>query len=217
MNRRILFLAGVATIAGVGLVVAQTDLPPERPPAPPLIKALDADADGVISAEEIESAAAALLTLDANGDGVLTPDEFAPPRGDGPPYGPGGGGIMQADADGDGVVTLEEFKAGGAEKFARIDANGDGQLTPDEGRPSCPQGRHEGPCGARFMRADADGDGVVTLDEFMAHLEVVFANIDANGDGSIDKAEAARPPHHPRHRGGTEEGRGERSGPRFGK
>jgi Ca2+-binding EF-hand superfamily protein len=183
--------------------------------------ALDADQDGVISAAEIEAAAEALLTLDANGDGTLTPEEFAPPRGEGPPHGPGCGRIMEADADGDGTVTLEEFQAGAEEKFARIDANGDGQLTPDDRPEACPQGRRGGPRGGRFMRADSDGDGVVTLEEFMAHVQEVFTRIDADGDGSIDEAEAraAKPPHRPRHhgrRGGRDGCGGGRSGPRNG-
>jgi len=218
MNRSILFLAGVATIAGVGLVVAQTDVPEDRPPAPPLVKALDADQDGVISEAEIEGAAVALLTLDTNGDGVLTPDEFAPPREDGPPPGPGGPGIMRADTDGDGLVSLEEFLAGAEERFSRIDENGDGQLTPDEGRPPCPQAGRGGPHGAGFMRADADGDGVVTLDEFKAHAEEVFATIDANGDGAIDEteAQAAHPPRHYRDGQRGRDGQG-RFGPGSGK
>jgi hypothetical protein len=45
--------------------------------------ALDANHDGVISAEEIANAGAALLTLDKNGDGQLTPDEIHPPLREG--------------------------------------------------------------------------------------------------------------------------------------
>ena len=56
-----------------------------RPPLPPLVRALDADRDGEISAEEIANAAKALATLDQNGDGKLTRDEIAPPRPAGPP------------------------------------------------------------------------------------------------------------------------------------
>ena len=57
-----------------------------RPPVPPLIKALDTDQDGTLSAAEIAAAPASLATLDKNGDGELTPDEFAPraPRRKGP-------------------------------------------------------------------------------------------------------------------------------------
>ena len=44
----------------------------------PLMQALDADGDGVISAKEIKSAAKALKSLDANRDGKLTQDELAP-------------------------------------------------------------------------------------------------------------------------------------------
>jgi hypothetical protein len=46
--------------------------------ANPVLAALDADHDAVISASEIESAAAALKRLDLNGDGKLLPVEVAP-------------------------------------------------------------------------------------------------------------------------------------------
>ena len=59
---------------------------PPRPPAPPLVVALDADHDGVISADEIADAAKALLTLDKNDDGQLGPVEYmGRPPGDRPP------------------------------------------------------------------------------------------------------------------------------------
>jgi hypothetical protein len=61
------------------------DRPPPPPPPHPLEQALDADDDGVISAEEIAGAVEALKKLDRNGDGKLTGREFRPPH---PPHGP---------------------------------------------------------------------------------------------------------------------------------
>jgi hypothetical protein len=68
---------------------APADAP--RPPTPLIIKALDANGDGVIDATEIANAPAALKTLDKNGDGQLTRNEYQgprPPR----PFGQGGQG-----------------------------------------------------------------------------------------------------------------------------
>lgn len=68
----------------------------ERPPAPPLVGALDADHDGSISAQEIDNAAEALAKLDQNKDGQLGPKEYGPrpPEGGRPPRegGPGAKG-----------------------------------------------------------------------------------------------------------------------------
>ena len=70
-----------------------------RPPVPAIVGALDANHDGVIDAQEIANASAALKSLDKNGDGKLTPDEFMGPRpqrpggqGRGPGGNPGGDG-----------------------------------------------------------------------------------------------------------------------------
>src|ERR1700722_15365160 len=67
-----------------------------RPPPSPLMEALDANHDGIIDADEIANAPAALKKLDKNGDGKLTPDELRPKRPQGgqaqgrPPGGPDG-------------------------------------------------------------------------------------------------------------------------------
>ena len=53
--------------------------PGGTPPKPPIESALDINGDGVISAEEIANAPAALGKLDKNGDGQLTTDELRPP------------------------------------------------------------------------------------------------------------------------------------------
>lgn len=51
-----------------------------HPPMPLIVRALDANHDGVIDASEIANAPAVLKALDKNGDGQLTPDEFIGPR-----------------------------------------------------------------------------------------------------------------------------------------
>jgi hypothetical protein len=64
-----------------------TDAPADapRPPTPLILKALDANGDGVIDATEIASVLATLMALDKNGDGKLTREEYlgpCPPRPD---------------------------------------------------------------------------------------------------------------------------------------
>ena len=50
-----------------------------RPPPPPVVvRVLDTDHDGVVSAEEIANASTSLLTLDKDGDGQLTRQELCP-------------------------------------------------------------------------------------------------------------------------------------------
>ncbi|MCP4152290.1 MAG: hypothetical protein GY757_31420 [bacterium] len=49
-----------------------------KPPASPLLSALDTDEDGQISATEIENASSTLSALDLNGDGIISPDELRP-------------------------------------------------------------------------------------------------------------------------------------------
>ncbi|MDM8552010.1 hypothetical protein QUF72_18140 [Desulfobacterales bacterium HSG2] len=58
------------------------DRPGRRPPrgGGPLMRVLDIDRDGQLSADEMENAAEALKTLDKNGDGILGRDELRPPR-----------------------------------------------------------------------------------------------------------------------------------------
>lgn len=140
---------------------------PPHPPMP-LIQALDSDRDHKISAEEIEGSAAVLKALDANGDGELTLDELrptppegAPPPQDGQPGGPppaqagappaeegeqeqGGAPprpvppiVATLDLDRDGKISTTEMEAAPA-GLAKLDKNGDGELTPRELQPHGP-------------------------------------------------------------------------------
>lgn len=171
MKSKLLLAVGIAAIGLAGWAVGQevtatTDdttaappPPPMRHPPNPLIIALDADKDGVLSAQEITNASVTLLTLDENGDGQLTRDELRPP----PPLPPGdekpGNPIMRLDTDGDGLVSLAEFSAKSQEMFKKIDTNGDGSISADEAAaaPPPPMGPR-GP-GGRGGPGGPDGGG----------------------------------------------------------
>lgn len=116
-------------------------------PPDPIVTALDTNSDGVISADEIANAPAALKTLDKNGDGQLTSSEVfpqPPSSGDSssttsadthrPPPSP----VFAAlDTNHDGTISADEI-ANAPAALKTLDKNGDGQLTQDELRPPRP-------------------------------------------------------------------------------
>jgi Ca2+-binding EF-hand superfamily protein len=91
---------------------------PGGPPMDPLLRAMDTNQDGALSAAEIAGAGAALKTLDKNGDGMLSGEELRPAMGMGMRggRGPGGGGAPdmnrmfdELDTNKDGVLSREEM------------------------------------------------------------------------------------------------------------
>lgn len=118
----------------------------------PVLAALDANKDGVISKSEINNAAAALRKLDKNGDGELDAEEMRPSRPEGgrsrggaPEGGPGGerggrsagaGGmmdrIMSQDKNQDGKLSKDEVDERMLPMFDRLDANSDGSIDKSE-------------------------------------------------------------------------------------
>ena len=110
----------------------------KHPAMPPVMKVLDADSDGELSATEIANASAALLTLDKNGDGKLSAAELMPPRPGGtnqfgfrpPPDGkhPVPPIIAALDTNGDGELDATEI-ANVSASLLQLDVNGDGKLS----------------------------------------------------------------------------------------
>ena len=121
-------VAGLIVAGGI-IVVAQ---PPEGPfgrgpggpggggrgfPAMPLMTAIDKNADGELSSEEIGQASKSILTLDKDKDGKVSAEEMRPTFGRGGPGGPGGGPDMSGDL---------------VNRMLAFDKNKDEKLSPDE-------------------------------------------------------------------------------------
>jgi Ca2+-binding EF-hand superfamily protein len=88
----------------------------------------DTNGDGKISrAEYTAMSEQRFARMDKNSDGAITADEVGDMAGRGP-----GGGVMAADTDHDGKVSHAEFTAMATARFARMDANSDGDITADE-------------------------------------------------------------------------------------
>jgi Ca2+-binding EF-hand superfamily protein len=114
----------------------------KAPRGNPVMKALDTDADQVISADELSKAPASLLALDKNKDGKLERTELGgrerPRReaGERPAGKEGdraGAGLMgRFDTDGDGKLSKEEAPGPMKERFDEMDKNSDGFIDEKE-------------------------------------------------------------------------------------
>jgi hypothetical protein len=165
--KRITWTFGIVVAAGVASAVAQ---PPAgrggpaggpgglRPPMP-LIDALDADHDHVISAAEIKNSSAALLTLDKNNDGRLSESEFGPAGGMGGGRGPNG---PQGGGRGGGNTRRPGPGAQGG--LGGQGGRGQGGR-PEEGPPSPER------IVAHAMEFDANNDGKLSKVELMKFAE----------------------------------------------
>ena len=123
-----------------------------QPPVPAIDAAIDADGDEVISGDEIANAAAALIELDADNNGGLSFDECmgfsaeggqqAPPAGRGDSGGKPPAPPVFSALDSSGNEVIDEYEIADApSSLLELDENGDGQLQPDEYRPSHAGGR----------------------------------------------------------------------------
>jgi len=102
----------------------------------PTFESLDANGDGMITADDIEAVRVARFSeMDANGDGTISLDEF------------------QAQAAANSAERAERM-------FNRLDADGDGAL----GQDVLSKGRGGGD--RMIERLDTDGDGAVSEEEF---------------------------------------------------
>lgn len=161
---------------------------PGRPGGPlriPLLAALDADRDGVISTDEINNAVQSLQSLDKNNDGKLTRDEMMPP----PPEGRPGDGRLRGPEGrlGEGRGRAERERPSPAAMLERLMANDkdqDGKLSKDE----MPERMQR-----IFKRADANADGFLDQEEIKVVLERRISQLGGPGrEGAGRRGEGQR-------------------------
>jgi len=149
-----------------------------------LLRVLDADGNGELSADEIAGAAAALKKLDRNGDGKITRDEVGPPPPFGRPGQPGQSGRPGQPPEAgrpDGRADGERARA----YFKQFDKDGDGKLSKDE----APERMRE-----NFGRLDTNGDGFVDDAELKQLVERMQQAVGAAGRRPEGARPAGRPP-----------------------
>lgn len=136
----------------------------------PIIAALDADHDGVISKQEIANASAALKKLDRNNDGKIDSEEMRPRFGGRGPGGPRGRGVG---------------RGGPGDSGGRQNPDGDARRGPPQRGPGGFGGGDLKAMLKRIMGQDKDGDGLLSGDEIPDRMQPMVERIDQDGDGKL--------------------------------
>ena len=86
------------------------------------------------------------------------------------------------DRDGNGAIVLDELHNARYQRFARMDADGDQQLSSHELR-------NDRAWLNRFAWFDGDNNGSISIDEYEVKGIARFVILDINGDGRVTLAE----------------------------
>lgn len=100
------------------------------------------------------------------------------------PTGHGGRMLERLDLDGDGAVSRDEARAFGDARFQRWDRDSNGVVTEAE-MIEAAQERIAARVGKMFARMDRNGDGRLERAELDAMGSARFERMDADGDGRI--------------------------------
>ena len=100
--------------------------------------------------------------------------------------------LERADADKSGDISFEEFSAAMQNRIANADADKDGKITVAEMASEIEKMHAERMAKRIMTRFDTNGDGVLTSDEVEGRQKKIFAYLDRNEDGKIDKGEMPR-------------------------
>jgi Ca2+-binding EF-hand superfamily protein len=93
------------------------------------------------------------------------------------------------DTNHDGKVSPDEYTVGATMMFDKVDTNHDGQISAAE-IDAAHSGKAKGMSTAQKIKiVDTNGDGVVSADEHAAGARTMFDKMDSDQDGYLTKSE----------------------------
>ncbi|MET2827709.1 hypothetical protein [Mesorhizobium shangrilense] len=91
--------------------------------------------------------------------------------------------------DSNGTITFDQFSDAMDSRLKKMVADNGGKLTVEQLADALEKARFEQMAKRIIARYDAKGDGTLTADDITAREKKVFAMLDRNNDGKIEKSE----------------------------
>lgn len=100
--------------------------------------------------------------------------------------------LQKALKDSDGGITFDQFSEAMNPELKKILADNGGKVTVEQLAAALEKARFERMAKRMIERYDSKGEGVLTQEDVTAHQKKVFALLDKNNDGKIEKNELPR-------------------------
>ena len=98
-------------------------------------------------------------------------------------------------SDSDGAITFDQFSDAMNDRLKKIVADNGGKLTVAQLADALEKARFEQMAKRIIARYDSKGDGTLTTDDITSREKKVFAMLDKNNDGKIEKSELPKGNH----------------------
>ncbi len=116
------------------------------------------------------------------------------------------GRLDKAMKNSDGTITFDQFSDAMNERLKKLVADNGGKLTVAQLADALEKARFERMAKRIIARYDTRGDGTLTADDITSREKKVFAMLDQNNDGKIEKSELPKGDRVGRHHQWDEDG-----------
>ena len=116
--------------------------------------------------------------------------------------------LNKAMSDSNGTITFDQFSDAMDARLKKLVADNGGKLTVAQLADALEKARFERMAKRIIARYDSKGDGTLTTDDITSRQKKVFAMLDRNNDGKIEKSELPKGDRFGRHRKWDGDGNG---------